>query len=109
MSSITSAANSALGAAGTSMAVSAHNVANINTDDFKRSRTIYNENENGGVKAVFDKVDISPEGLETGQPSSTEYAEEVVAQIGATNLYSANLTAIKTEDEMNETILNIKA
>lgn len=107
MSSITGSATSALATARTSVAVSANNVANINTDNFNKSRTVYSEDESGNVKAVIDEVAISSESKE--QASNVDLAEEVVSQISSTNLYSANLTAIEVADEMSASIIDIKA
>jgi flagellar hook protein FlgE len=98
MSGITSVSASALQAFSTSQQVTAHNVANLNTDNFKASRTTFQENVTGGVTAsasdTQDAVDISRE---------------------ATNLltnslgFKANLAVLKTADDMTKQLLNIKA
>jgi len=67
MSSIADIAGSALQAFNKSQQVTAHNVANLNTDEFKASRATFQENGNGGVNATVsgtqDTVDISREAV----------------------------------------------
>jgi flagellar basal-body rod protein FlgC len=98
MNSLTSIAGSALQAFSTSQQVTAHNVANLNTDEFKASRATFQENGAGGVKATIsstqDTVDIS---------------REAVNLISNTSGFKANLTVLKAADEMTKELLSIKA
>ena len=48
---------SALQAFSKQMAVSANNVANVYSDEFKKSRAINTEGENGQVKTIITKID----------------------------------------------------
>ena len=45
---------SGLAAAQTKLATSAHNVANANTDGFKKHRVVLEEGSQGGVRATID-------------------------------------------------------
>jgi flagellar hook protein FlgE len=98
MSGISSVASSALQAFSTSQQITANNVANVNTDGFKASRTTFQENRSGGVTASVsstgDSVDIS---------------REAVNLISNTQGFKANLNVLKATDEMTKELLNIKA
>jgi len=98
MSSISNVTNSALQAFSTAQQITAHNVANLNTDNFKASRTTFQENGTSGVTAsassTKDTVDIS---------------REVTNLISNTQGYKANIKVFKAADEMTKELLNIKA
>ena len=96
------------------LGVSAHNTANINTDGYKKQRVNLRDDHDGGVI-----VDIT-ESTETGslyknkrgdmvEASNVNYVEEVVAQINARHLLSANAAAIKRTDEALESLMDIIA
>ncbi len=94
--------------------VSAHNTANLNTDGFKKQVVNLSENSTGGVS-----VDISqstePGPLYTNsngdivEASNVDYLDEVVEQIKAKYLLSANIAAIQRTDEAFQSILDIMA
>ena len=96
MSNISGIASSALVAYNSRQAVTANNIANINTPDFKASDTVMKENKGGGVTANVvqgsDSVDIS---------------EEAVDMMVTSNNYSANLKVIRVADNMMKDVLNI--
>lgn len=98
MSSINSISGSALQAYGASLQSAAHNVANLNTDGFIASRATFQENGAGGVSAVVsstgDTVDIS---------------KEATTILTDSNSFKANLSILKTADEMTKELLSIKA
>jgi len=96
------------------LGISAHNTANINTDGYKKQRVNLRDDHGSGVI-----VDIT-ESTETGslyknkrgemvEASNVNYVEEVVAQINARHLLSANVAAIKRTDEALESLLDIIA
>lgn len=106
---------SALQAFSKQIAVSANNVANVYSDDFKKSRAINSEGENGGVESVITKVNtpgplvedpLSPTG-ELKELSNTDIAEEFVNQITAEQGFAANTKVIKTYDETIGSLLDI--
>jgi len=98
MSSIGSISGSALQAFSTSQDVTANNIANINTDNFKASKVTLEEKTGGGVTATAvktqDSVDISRE---------------------ATNLlisaqgFNANVKALETATDLTKQLFSVKA
>lgn len=105
---------SAVNAFSTKMRVSANNVANVNTDGFKKSRVTLNEGQTGGVKATIAKVDtpgypkqISEHGkVEDVESSNVDLTEEMTDSISTQHGHQANLKSIKVHDEMIGTLLD---
>ena len=106
---------SALKAFVTKMGVTADNIANVNTDGFKKNRAILKEDQNGGVR-----VEISREnrpgfrygGVENDQvvekeASNVDLAEEIPDLMVTKRAYQANLKTIETQDEMLGSLLDI--
>jgi flagellar hook protein FlgE len=98
------------------VAVTAHNVANVHTDGFKKSRTELIAMESGGVRAtsqrdekagptILNDTGYGPAQLEL---SNVDLAEEAVNLIIGLRGFEANLEALKTTDEMLGRILDIK-
>jgi flagellar hook protein FlgE len=96
--------------------VTAHNVANVNTDGFKKSRTEFVAEESGGVRSVIRQNEISgptilndagngPVQLEL---SNVDLGEETFNRIIGQQGFEANLRALKTADDMLGHILDIK-
>lgn len=85
------------------MNVSANNVANVNTDGFipSSSRVVGGDNS---IKADVSKADDN--GSKTSQ---TDLTKEIPNQIVAKEATAVNVTAIKTQDEMLGSLLDIKA
>lgn len=98
MGGISDIAGSALQAFAVSQQVTAHNVANLNTDGFTASKATFQENGGGGVHAIVsstqDPVDIS---------------REAVNLLSNSTGFKANLNVLKATDEMTKELLNIKA
>ena len=98
------------------MEVSAHNVANVNTDEFKKSRTEFVEADAGGVLPVVQKDDSAgpavlkdtAQGPAQVELSNVDLGEEAVSQIIAQRGFEANLRTLKTADAMLGAILDIK-
>jgi len=87
----------------TMMNSSANNVANINTAGFIPTDTKISGNESS-VSANTRKADNT--GSKTSQ---TDLAKEIPDQIMAQDVTALNVTAIKTQDEMLGSLLDIKA
>jgi flagellar basal-body rod protein FlgC len=96
--------------------VTAHNVANVNTDGFKKSHTEFVSVETGGVLPVVRKDDspgptvlrdsgYGPTHLEL---SNVDLGEETINQIIGQRGFEASLQTIKTADDMLGSILDIK-
>lgn len=105
---------SGINAAFKKQAVSAHNVANSNTDEYKSLVASAQEHENGGVEVTISK-NTEPGAIydngygKTAEYSNVDYAGEVIDQINARTLFAANLTSLKTYEEMSESLINILA
>jgi flagellar hook protein FlgE len=85
------------------MNVNANNVANVNTDGFIPKDTRMSSTQNS-VNANVRTAD------NTGsQKSQTDLAKEIPDQIVASKATAVNVTAIKTQDEMLGSLLDMKA
>ena len=106
---------SALQAFSKQIGVSADNVANALSDDFKKSRAINTEDENGQVQSTITKINtpgplvedpLSPAG-ELKELSNTDIAEEMTHQIIASQGFKANTKVIKTYEETMGSLIDI--
>lgn len=85
------------------MNTSANNVANVNTDRFIPTNTRVVGDENS-LRANNAKAD------DTGSKTSqTDLAKEMTTQIVAQDATAVNVNAIRTQDEMLGSLLDIKA
>lgn len=117
MITATGSALSALTAFGTKLNSNANNLANIQSEQFKKTRVINEETENGGVKAVVDQVNTpgmmryeeTSNGSELIELSNVDMAQELTDSNMNTRFYEANLKTIKAEDEMTQSLLDLKA
>ena len=107
---------SGLTAFSTQIDVTAHNVANVNTNGFKKSRTEFVAVETGGVLPVIQKDESAGPTIlnNTGygpaqlELSNVDLGEEAVNQIIGQRGFEASLQALKTADDMLGLILDIK-
>ncbi len=82
---------------------SAHNVANVNTDGFIPTQTTLNDAGNSITAS-------SAKASDNGSPrSQTDLAKELPDQMIAADGVAVNVTAIRTQDEMLGSLLDIKA
>ena len=115
MINATSISVSALNAFQKKMDVTADNVANVLTDGFEKSRVTFQEKASGGVNAVIDRVEIidiqkktiGNDELVTAQSSNVDLSEELTNIISTTAAYKANLTSVKTQEDMTGALLDI--
>jgi flagellar hook protein FlgE len=78
----------------TLMDINANNIANVNTKDFQ------------SVNArMVDKLEISTKTVDEGVNLTKELTDQIVIENG----FKAQMPAIKTQDEMTKTLLDIKA
>ena len=85
------------------MNTSANNIANVNTDRFVPTDTKVVGDENF-LRADNTKAD------DTGSKTSqTDLAKEMTTQIVAQDATAVNVNAIRTQDEMLGSLLDIKA
>lgn len=107
---------SGLSAFGKQLEVSAHNVANLNTDGFKSSRTEFVAVQDGGVLPVVQKdnsagptvLKDTTQGPRQIELSNVDLGQEAVSQIMAQRGFEANLRTLKTADAMLGSILDTK-
>ena len=105
----------ALKAFGTKMDVTAKNIANSNTDEYKKSRAALKEDGNGRVKVDIERIDTPGPSITTmdgdevtkRELSNVDITEETSEMITAKHGYTANLKAVETQDEMLGDALDI--
>jgi len=98
----------ALKAHGTKMQVTSRNIANINTEQFKKGRATLTQGSGGMVQARVDQIDtpghtvlqVDGGSITEKELSNVDLTEEISNMIVTQNGYEANLKAIKTQDEM---------
>ena len=105
---------SALRAFVTKLGVTADNIANVNTDGFKKNRATLQEDQNGGVRVEISR-DESPgfrydviqndEVLEK-ETSNVDLTEEISDLMITKRAYQANLKTIETQGEMLGSLLD---
>ncbi|WP_127680542.1 flagellar basal body rod C-terminal domain-containing protein [Nautilia sp. PV-1] len=78
----------------TLMDINANNVANVNTEDFKATNA-----------HIVDRLEISADTSQSGTDLTKELTDQIVIEDG----FKAQIPAIKTQDEMTKTLLDIKA
>ena len=87
----------------TMLNTSANNIANVNSDGFRPSDTRISDNS----KSVSASNTVADDNGST--KSQTDLAKEIPDQMVAQDATAANVSAIKTQDEMFGTLLDIKA
>jgi flagellar basal-body rod protein FlgC len=106
---------SALRANKTMLGVTANNIANANTDEFKKSRATLKEGANGDVVVDINRVNTPGhryQELEGDQrvekeSSNVNLEEEVPKMMVSQRTYEANLKVLQTQDNMSGTLLDI--
>jgi flagellar basal-body rod protein FlgC len=106
---------SSLKAYDTKMTVSANNVANVETEGFKKSRAIFEEGTGGAVEVQVDRMDASCPLVQVSEDyqyvakemSNVDLGEEIPQTILAQRGYGANLTMVEVSDEMLGSLLDI--
>jgi flagellar hook protein FlgE len=106
---------SALSAFRKKMDVTANNIANALTDEFKKSRVTMEEGNPSGVKAVIDRVETQgfpKESVRDGdsitvESSNVDLNEELPEMVITRTAYSANLKTLKSQNDMMGSLLDI--
>jgi flagellar basal body rod protein FlgC len=96
MNSTSAIALSGLAAAQLGLQVSAHNIANLNTADFRRQQAIQSADPSGGVGTSLRQA---------AQPGGSLEAD-VVDQLEAKNAFLANLAVFRAQDRMAGSLLD---
>ena len=94
----------------------AHNVANVETDGYKKTRVTLHEAEPQGVTANVTQVNTpgplvleqTQNGEELVEKSNVELTEELPSQMLSRRFFQANLKTVQIEEEMLGSLLDIK-
>ena len=106
---------SALQAYKNSMGVTANNIANVNTDEFKKSRATMKEGANGTVEVEVNKVntpghryqELEGNQMVEKETSNVNLEKELPDLMVTQRTYEANLKVLQTHDTMLGTTLDI--
>lgn len=113
MNSVSSIALSSMTVASARMARSAANVANVNTDGYAAQREVARDQANGGVSSeaapTYAPHPTFERGAEEVLGSNTDLVSETVEQLGASQQFKAAIALLKTDQEMQKSLLDIKA
>ena len=108
-------AASALQAYGMKINANANNIANSQTDGYKKTNVILSAQPQGGVSATVTK--LSTQGPMAGgtnsgtgsiEQSDVDLAGELTDMRMNADYYKANLKTIQTSDQMSKSLLDIK-
>jgi flagellar basal-body rod protein FlgC len=105
----------ALQAYKTRLGVTADNIANVNTDEFKKSKVALKEGINGDVQVDIKRVntpgpryqELEGDQLVEKESSNVNLEEEIPEMMVTQRTYEANLKVLQTQDEMLGTMLDI--
>jgi flagellar hook protein FlgE len=116
MINATGSALSGIKACGTKIGVTANNIANMNTDGFKKSRAVLEEGHLSGVTVSIEEIDTPGAILpaqdgsgETRETSNVDLEEEAGNLITTRTALSANIKTLRTWDEMTESLIDLLA
>ena len=106
---------SALNAFDKKMNVIANNVANVETEEFKKSRATLVQGPENSVKVEVTQpedpgpsvVQVTDGQIDEKEMSNVDLAEEIPQSIVAQRGYEVNLATIRAHDEMLNSILDI--
>ena len=106
---------SALQAFKTKLGVTADNIANVNTDEFKKSRVTLKEGINSDVQVDINRVntpghryqELEGDRLVEKESSNVDLEEELPEMMVTQRTYEANLKVLQTRDEMLGSLLDI--
>jgi flagellar hook-associated protein FlgK len=100
MASVLPIALSGMNAAQLSLQASAHNIANLGTEGFRREQVVQSEAPNGaGVDAALTRSSASGSAIET----------DLVGLLQGKNAFLANLAVFRASDRMHGALLDIAA
>lgn len=99
MRSLSSIAQSGLQAAQARLGASAHNIANMQTDGFKRDTVSAQAAPQGGVVVSISQA----------AQAGSNLTQDVVDQMSAKDAFMANVQILKTADRMVGSLLDVRA
>jgi flagellar basal-body rod protein FlgC len=97
------------------MRVTANNIANVNTDEFKKGRATLREGTNGGVQVNVQRVNtpgirykaFEGDRLAEIESSNVNLEEEIPEMMVTQRTYEANLKVLQTQNKMLGSVLDI--
>ena len=97
------------------MRVTSNNIANVNTDGYKKRRASFSEGANGGVDVTVTRIDTpGPPNLDARdypmlemEMSNVDLTEEIPQMLLTQRGYEANLKTLKIQDEMVGALLDV--
>jgi flagellar basal-body rod protein FlgC len=106
---------SALRAYTSKLRVTANNIANVSTGEFKKSRATLREGPNGEVQVNVARVDtpgfrykaFEGDQLVEKESSNVNLEEEIPEMIVTQRTYEANLKVLQTQNKMLGSVLDI--
>jgi flagellar basal-body rod protein FlgC len=106
---------SAIKAFGQKMAVTANNIANVETEGFRKSTATLVEGTRKNVEVEITQPDVPGPVVLDGadgrltekEMSNVDLAEEIPQTILAQRGYEANLATLRTQDEMLKSVIDI--
>lgn len=99
MLGLPSIAQSGLQVSQARLGASAHNIANMQTDGFKRETVSAQAAPQGGVVVSISQA----------AQAGADLTQDVVEQMSAKNAFMANVQVLKTADKMLGSLLDVKA
>lgn len=104
--SVNSIGSSGVNTAALGLAVSANNIANANTKDFRAKRLDQEEQAQGGTRPSALR---ESEALPAPDGSNVDLATEFTQMMEQGTAYKANLKLLETQDQTLGTALDLKA
>ena len=106
---------SALRALEKKMAVTANNVANVESEEFKKSRAVLTEGARKEVQVEIEKIEtsgpiiseIKDDKVVKKELSNVDLVEEIPQTIIAQRSFEANLKSIQTQEETLDSLFDI--
>jgi len=99
MRPVSSIALSGMNAAQSSLGSSAHNIANLGTQAFRREEVQQRTATAGGVSTTVTRAALP----------GNDPLRDVLLQLSASNAFLANLAVFRASNEMASTLLNLRA
>ena len=99
MTSVTAIATSGLRAADSALRASAHNLANLQTEGFRREGVVNTAQADGGVATATTRA----------QAEGPSIHDDLVAQLQARNAFLANLAVFRAGTRAHGSVLDVYA
>ena len=109
------AALSGIQAGGRMLSVGGHNMANAQTERFKRTRALPEESSAGGGVSVTLQTDERPgpqylssdNSFSLREGSNVDLGEEIISNLQAVNFIEANMASMRIQDRVLGSLLDI--